>query len=190
MKLLTPRRKCARLHVKISKHRKNTLLFFPLFARTIFLIAIKTMADEDVDCLPNDEDDPPMSTRKRRRESSGAEEGLPAKRSPVRLPGTIEEVVALQKKLSKQLMGHSLAESLSLRVVNAALQLQREHLQETSRNGGTELSVTFSACRLTATARSCCRTSKEMEEGASRAQEATVMVVCVACQTPRQRNVW
>ena len=68
------------------------------------------MADEDVDYLPNDEDDPPMSTRKRRRESSGAEEGLPAKRSPVRLPGTIEEVVALQKKLSKQLMGHSLTE--------------------------------------------------------------------------------
>ena len=60
------------------------------------------MADEDVDHLPNDEDDPPMSTRKRGRESSGAEEGISAKQSPVRLPGTIEEVVALQKKLSNR----------------------------------------------------------------------------------------
>ena len=72
------------------------------------------MAEEDIDCLPNDEEDPPMSTRKRRRESSNAEEGVSAKRSPVRLPAMIEEVVAPQKKLSKQLMGHSLAESLSL----------------------------------------------------------------------------
>ena len=121
----------------MSKHRKkNTLLFFPLFVEQTFPIAIKTMADEDVDCPPNDEDDPPMSTRKRRRESSGAEEGISAKRSPVCLPGTIEEVVALQKKPSKQLMGHSLTESLSLRVLNAALQLQWEHLRERSRNGG------------------------------------------------------
>ena len=88
------------------------LLLFPLLTRTIFSHGIKTMANEDVDHLPNDEEDPPMSMRKHRRESSGAEEG--AKRSPICFPGTIKEVVALQKKLSKQLMGHSLAESVSL----------------------------------------------------------------------------
>ena len=109
------------------------------------------MADKNnVHYLPNNKEGPPRSTRKHRRESSGAEEGPSAKQSPNCLPALIKEVIALWKKLSKQLMGHSLMESLSLQVVNSALQLQWEHLWEKSKNGGKAKmpSIRGSVCNL------------------------------------------
>ena len=91
------------------------------------------MADEDEEHVPQEDVEEPRVLRKCNREILDPKSAPLAKRIPLQ---SIKEITTSQKKMSKQLMGHSVNESLSFQAVNAALHLQMECLQEKSHNGG------------------------------------------------------
>jgi hypothetical protein len=94
---------------------------------TVFQFKIRTMADKDSgDERPTEAaaSIPAKNLRKRKAASPSSK-----KARPTRLPTDLGEIASMEKQISKQLNGLDIDRNLSLRVVKAALVIQKEYLE-------------------------------------------------------------
>lgn len=90
-------------------------------------------SDETTTRLPNDDsEEPPRRISPRKMAQKRARLTSPER---VSLPSNLRSISAHQNALKKRLYGEAVTESLSLRVVCAALQLQREYLEQKRKLG-------------------------------------------------------
>ena len=107
------------------------------------------MADTDSDysASTGSEDDssieeaslsPAASLPQKRRSNTPSVGSYESPNKQARLPQTLRALVPLQKHITKQLKGHDIDERLSLRIVAASLQLQKDYLQAKARTVNTQ----------------------------------------------------